>query len=377
MPNPFSLSIAQGSNFCNREREIDDLLRHGRNGNNVLLFSPRRYGKTSLVLKTLDLLSEEGLVTIYVDLFPIVSERDLVTRFSSALLRGLGRGVTHQTLAERVKDLFKRLIPSIELKPEGYNVSMRLDQTSGPLPLLEDLLEGLYKYVTQRQARACVALDEFQEITELAEAKRIEGVLRSQIQLQRDVSYFFVGSRRRILQEMFSDKSRAFYKSAFAYPLKEIPLKDFVVYIQTLFLQTGKTCPDSVAGEIYNRVQGYPHYVQKLAAIVWDLTEKECLAETVQSAYSALIDMEAPDFEATWSGLTLIQRAVLKALALEPNALPYSREFLERHQLTVGGTQRAIQVLLRMDIVEKESEGGYRLTDPVMRAWLTRWPSSW
>jgi len=80
--------------------------------------------------------------------------------------------------------------------------------------------------VTQRNARACVALDEFQEITELPESKKIEGLLRSHIQLHSEISYFFIGSRRRILQEMFSDKSRAFYKSAFAYPLKEIPKKN-------------------------------------------------------------------------------------------------------------------------------------------------------
>lgn len=373
MPNPFSLSIAQGTHFCNREKEIQDLVRHAHSGNNVLLFSPRRYGKTSLVKRALDLLAGEGFLTVYVDLFPVISERDMVSRLSSALFKGVGRGLSRQTLAARLKDLFKRLIPMIEVTPDGYSVSVRLDQNSESGALLEDLLEGLYRYVTQRGIQACVALDEFQEITELPESKRIEGLFRAHIQTHREVSYFFIGSRRRILQEMFSDKGRPFYKSAFAYPLREVPKAAFVSYIQTHFQESGKVCPPAVAEDIYTRVRGYPYYVQKLASIAWDLTGEECTAQVVQSSYEALIAMETADFEATWSALTLIQRTVLKALALESTALPYSRGFLERHRLTVGGTQRAVRVLISMDLVEKEQGPGYRLTDPVMGAWIARW----
>lgn len=207
----------------------------------------------------------------------------------------------------------------------------------------------------------------------LQESKRIEGLFRAHIQSHREVSYLFIGSRRRILQEMVSDKGRAFCKSAFAYPLREVPKDDFVLYIQTHFKQGRKVCPPAVAEEIYNRVGGYLYYVQKLASIAWDLTGEECTAQVVQSSYEVLIEMETADFEATWSALTLIQRTVLKALALESTTLPYSREFLERHRLTVGGTQRAVRVLVSMDLVEKEPGPGYRLTDPVMSAWIARW----
>jgi hypothetical protein len=43
-----------------------------------------------------------------------------------------------------------------------------------------------------------VALDEFQEIVTLKEALQVEGIMRTQIQ-QQQASYFFIGSRRRIL----------------------------------------------------------------------------------------------------------------------------------------------------------------------------------
>ena len=51
-------------------------------------------------------------------------------------------------------------------------------------------------------------------------------------------------------------------------------------------------------------------------------------------------------------------------------ASPYGREFLERHRLSIGGTQRAIKALFSKDLIEKDDKSIYRLTDPVMEAWL-------
>ena len=80
--------------------------------------------------------------------------------------------------------------------------------------------------------------------------------------------------------------------------------------------------------------------------------------------------METIDLEGIWSGLTLIQKSVLKAIAKEPTTSPYGREFLERHRLSIGGTQRAMKVLLSRDLIERDPGNRYRLTGPVMEAWL-------
>lgn len=103
MRNPFTLGIAHRKDFCNREKEIKDLLRYARNGNNVILFSPRRYGKSSLIKIVLELLEEEGFLAVYVDLFPITSEQDFISRFSSGLLKAIGKGVDPRNLGESCK----------------------------------------------------------------------------------------------------------------------------------------------------------------------------------------------------------------------------------------------------------------------------------
>lgn len=371
MRNPFALGIVRRDDFCNREKELEDLLRHARNGNNLVLLSPRRYGKSSLIVRLFDMLEKEGFLTVYVDLFPISSEQDFISRFSAAVFKGIGRGADPRTFMDKVRNLFNKLVPTFEVRPEGYSTSVKFDRTIEAGLLLDDLMAGMYNYVKKKRLKACIALDEFQEITELPQSKKIEGILRSHIQFHREIAYFYVGSRRRILNDMFLNKSRAFYKSAFLYPLKEIQKNDFVPYIEKRFRETGKICPSEIAEKIYDMVRAYPYYVQKLASITWDITTKKCDTAMVKEAYNILLTMETTDFEGIWSGLTLIQRSVLKAIAKEPTSSPYAREFLERHRLSIGGTQRAMEALISRDLIEKDSKNRYRLTDPVMAAWLS------
>ena len=113
MRNPFTLGIAQKNDFCNRKKEITDLLQHAKNGDNTVLFSPRRYGKSSLIARIIEQLREEGYLTVYVDLYPITSEQDFISRFSNGIFKGIGRGADTVLLRTGSKtssaDLFRVL----------------------------------------------------------------------------------------------------------------------------------------------------------------------------------------------------------------------------------------------------------------------------
>ena len=52
MKNPFVYGeTVSGDNFCDRVREMKELAADIKNGQNVIIFSPRRYGKTRKRLK--------------------------------------------------------------------------------------------------------------------------------------------------------------------------------------------------------------------------------------------------------------------------------------------------------------------------------------
>lgn len=372
MRNPFNIGVAEEKDdFCNRITEKGELLKYARNAQKVVFYSPRRYGKSSLMYQMQKQLAKEGFLNAYADFFSITSESEMMGKFASAVFKGAGKGVDPRSLYDKLKGVFTRFVPSIEMTPEGFNISAKFDKTASPDILLGDILDGIPAFAKRKNVKICIVLDEFQEIVSLPESKRIEGILREHIQRQRDIAYFFVGSRRRILLDMFTDESRPFHKTAFRYSLKEIIMDEFVPFISQKFVSTGKKCTKELAASIYTLVRGYPYYVQKLAYLAWDLTEKECTGDIIQRAYNLLVKTEAVEFEGTWSGLALGQRALLKAIAKQPTKSLYNKEYLEHHDLSVGGAQRAIEALQSRDLIEKDEEGKVRLTDPIMAAWLS------
>ena len=81
--NPFTLKeIPAQAAFCDRQKEIKDLLGFAAAGENALLYSPRRYGKTSLVRKVQSRLESDGAITAYCDLFGVSSVEDIAGRIA-------------------------------------------------------------------------------------------------------------------------------------------------------------------------------------------------------------------------------------------------------------------------------------------------------
>lgn len=61
MNNPFRYGIAVDEPyFIDREQEIKEFSRWLKSGQSLVVYSPRRYGKTSLIIKILKNLRKEG-----------------------------------------------------------------------------------------------------------------------------------------------------------------------------------------------------------------------------------------------------------------------------------------------------------------------------
>ncbi|HYA88014.1 MAG TPA: hypothetical protein VEI57_13225, partial [Nitrospirota bacterium] len=277
-----------------------------------------------------------------------------------------GKGINPNEFMENIGEFFRML--AVELTHEGYKFYAQRGISTEQQ--IVDLLSGMNAYVTKNKLRVHIACDEFQELVILPQAKRVEETLRSQMQGQGNISYFFIGSRRRVLQDMFFSRSRPFYKSAFNFELKKIPREEFASFITGKFASSGKHCPEDAAVEIYNLVRGFPYYIQKLSSLIWDMTGVNVTIAIVRDAFGKLIKLEEAEFVATWSGLSLNQKKLLRAIATEPTASPYGKDFTAKYDLSVGGTQGAMRVLREMDIVElhqDDKEKIYRVTDPVLR----------
>lgn len=364
--NPFITSIAKGNDFCDREKELAQMKMLIQGGQNIVLCSSRRYGKTSLVKRLLEHLKEQKYLTVYADFFSVTSEQDFVTKFANAIAVGIGRGARPNNSFKHLVNMFKSF--KINLEPQLNGTVVVSAQLIPGIPLeegLNDVMENLFNYVERNNRKACCVLDEFQEISLLPNSKKIEGILREHIQQHKSISFVYIGSKYHLLLDMFS-KDRPLFETSTIIPLKKIDKNDFAPYIVKKFSESNKVCNLDVASLIYDYVKGYPIYVQRLAGYSWNLTESVCTQDIVNFAWDMLLDSERTLFEETWVGLYPGQRLLLKAIALEPTSEPSSADYLRKHFLIASSLEKAMKTLKKREIIELDKN--WHLSDPILEA---------
>ena len=370
MKNPFTLKeVPAGPAFCNREQEQTDLIKIAAAGQNVLLYSPRRYGKTSLIRKVQLQLESEGALTAYCDLFGVSSIEEIAGRIAKSIY----------TITRTNEGLFQKSIrfltsfrPVLSPSHDGsVAVSVQPAYTSNPMDLLETTMASLAEFVQDVPNLVHIVLDEFQEICEIDNSIRIEGLLRQHIQ-RMQCGFVFVGSRRRILLEMFNNRKRPFFQSTINYELKTIPQNDLINFIVSQFAISGKTIGKSMAAEICKLIERHPYYAQKFCFFLFDRTDKKVTPQNISENFRLVLESEKDLFESILRRLTAKQIGILRAVAIEPTKSLFAADYMARHNLkSTGGIQRGLQVLTAEDLVERHtSENTWYVIDPLFRQWL-------
>ena len=370
--NPFYLQVVPDDRpLCDRTTELRELASFAESGANVVLYSPRRYGKTSLVRRVQRDLSAKGAVTVFVDFFGVSSVDEVAARLANGVF-----AFTHgrEPFWKKALTTIRSFRPVLKPDPEsGFSLSVETAAAERRgIRLLEETLESLGRFIQQIDSPVHVALDEFQEIVALDQALQIEAAFRTRIQNHR-ASYFFVGSRRRILLGMFNDQQRPFFQSAISYPLPRLPEDELADFVRKQFTDAGRACSSRAADELVAAGAAHPYYTEKLAFLAYELAET-IDTETVTTAYERLLGTERPVFEATVLGLPPGQRRLLQALAQEPTAHLLAATYVAAHNLgSIGGVQHASRRLEELDLIERaDPDEIWSVVDPVFAVWLNR-----
>lgn len=367
--NPFYIrELPLGAPFCNRQRELKELTSHAENKMNVVLFSPRRYGKTSLVKRVLDTLNKKEIITVYADLLGVTSVEDIANRLATKVYHHTH---TKEVWFKKALKLFSSWRPVMRPDPES-GVSFTVEPVSykNPTLLLEETLKGLERLSQEHKEGCCVVFDEFQEITEIPNSVSIEGLMRSHIQQHSRIAYFFIGSRRKLLTDMFNERKRPFYKSALNYPLKPLPDRELTDFIIHQFKGGGKICPKPIAEEIVKLVKGYAYYAQKIGYSIYEIAGKTVTGKNLAEGLKILIEDEKIVYEMMLKALSVQQIILLVALAKEPTNAPFAAGYMSHHKLgSIGGVQGAIKKLISLDYIER-SENIFQVVDPIFIIWL-------
>ncbi|MBO7629726.1 MAG: ATP-binding protein, partial [Bacteroidales bacterium] len=117
-----------GDNFTDRVKETARLKQDFENGQNVILISPRRMGKTSLVRHVLSVVDNKTIDVVYLDIYDCRSEYEFYNKYASAILKQTAR--KSETIIQNIKDFLSRLSPKIAFSPEpNSEISVSLEIT--------------------------------------------------------------------------------------------------------------------------------------------------------------------------------------------------------------------------------------------------------
>jgi len=378
--NPFKFGQAvSGNDFADRKSEIETIIRDLKSGQNVLIHSPRRYGKTSLIKEVFRRLTADRHPTVYVDLYRIFSKKRFIEVYSGLLFSAV------ESRLEEVGRLLREYLPrpKITLTPKEYPLPFSVELAAS-LPktdedqLFQEILEAPQKLAEKKKKRFFVAFDEFQEIARL-DSYETESTMRSIFQHQDKVSYAFLGSRRKLLQEIFNDKGRPFYKSCKSIPLEEMPEDEFTEFLAARFEDGDLDIPRSIISRILQVTKCHPYYTQQLCHEVWNLAyplskklpEDEWIT-IINRAVEGVIASNRYAYEEIYDGLSETQRKFAYALSTEPVKNIYATEYIRRHNLkSAPNVIKALRALEKKELVEKV-EQGYKVSDIFFAHWLIR-----
>jgi len=126
--NPFSYgSVVSGDYFFNRLEEIKQIKTDLKNGNNLILYAPRKFGKTSLVNKVLTELEDENYNTIYLDFFNVIDKNKFIELYAKKLLKK--RKLSIDDLVKVFNKFVKSLSPTVKIDSLG-NPTFELSVTN-------------------------------------------------------------------------------------------------------------------------------------------------------------------------------------------------------------------------------------------------------
>lgn len=365
----YGMSVG-GDNFTDRIEETKRIKLDFENGINVILISPRRMGKTSLVKKVISEMNSPEIKVVYMDIYDCRSEYDFYNRFAETMMKSTGNQL--EQVMENIKRFLVRVSPKLSFSPEPnseFSVSLGITPRDYSPEEILDLPERIAK---EQGIRIVVCIDEFQQIGEFADSLIVQKRLRGVWQHHQHVSYCFFGSKNHLMENIFQSRRMPFYQFGEMLHLKCIPTEYWVPFICSRFEKYGKKISEEYAARICHTVKNYSSYVQQLAWNVMAETEIEVNEESFTEGFNALLEQNSSLFIQQTEGLTTYQLNFIRLLCNGIHSGFNTQSVVEQYSLgSKSNVDRIKKCLIDRELITIEKEGVF-LADCVFELWFKR-----
>jgi AAA+ ATPase superfamily predicted ATPase len=373
MESPFQFgTLATKENFIDRNEDRAMLKQLLTSHINVMLISPRRWGKSSLVKRSMEELTSEknDIKVCFIDAFSISSEAEFYRTFASKVIECASSKFEKWT--EDAKNLLNGVIPQLVIKDQvtdfmAFDIKFKPEEKD-KLTILQ-LPETLAK---KKGIKIIVCIDEFQQLSNLAEYKDMEGKMRSVWQQQELTTYCLYGSKRHMMMDIFNNSNNPFYRFGQVVFLDKITKNNWMPFIIEGFRKTNKHISEDYASKICDIVECHSWYLQQLSFFIWTKTEKEVTADDFNYGVKQLLNINTPMFQSDCNKLTPAQLELLRAIAAGETKFS-SAEVNSKYNLgnpnTLAKNKRSLQ---EQDIIEKTKDNTFHFVDPIFKLWIEK-----
>jgi uncharacterized protein len=372
--NPFRFgALALDDAFADRDREVADLVTDVRNGQDVVIFAPRRYGKSSLVWRASQELVSAGVLIASVDLMTTPTKARLAEKLAASIYENVTSSL--ERVRERALAPFRglRIQPTVTVSPDDGTFSFSFGVSHQPADLdatLERLLALPAELGVARGKRVALVMDEFQEAVGID--RGLPRLLRSVFQQQPEVAHVYLGSRRHVMERIFNDENEPFWRSAKPVELARIDEAAFAEFIVDRFAPTGKRLDSAIATELTRMTGGHPYATQELCYYLWEETPPAGAAtrSELERALAAVLRSEHAHFSLLWNAASAVQKLLLEALASDQPGRPFTIAYRRAHDLpSASNIQRAARALVEREVVAA-SGGSFEIAEPFLAEWI-------
>ena len=374
MENPFKYGgVVRGPYFADRKSEMKELAKEMVNRNLVFLVSPRRFGKTCLLLNLIDKLKRDKIACAYIDLNAFPDLRSFATAFTALCSKALE---TNKDMLLKLLSGLNRLRPKVGVSQNG-TFSVGLELIVDEKDALAALLEGMRhvdRLAAKKGKRLAVIIDEFSDIAKF-NGSMVEKALRSEIQKQQHVGYIFSGSEQSVMLSMIRDKSRAFYKLGRIMELGPIDRKAYIRFILGWLNKGGITAESAGLRRILQIGNDVPYNIQRLCGAMWDraMASQTVTPELIENLPVIVAQQDSPHYEMLWRAVSQPQKVLLIAFSQDQNAKPFSKDFQLQHGIGPSSSIKAsLDSLTKKGVLFRTLAGRYRFVDGFMPYWINK-----
>ena len=368
--NPFRIGDhVTGPYFTDRAAEVARILASLREPTRLLVFGPRRVGKSSALAGAAERAVAEGVLVVRADLSTASGLVDVANR----LLRSLSR----QRPRERLAEFAAGLSPQVTLSFDdatgaprlAFGVARRGGSEEDRRRSLEEVIEGLGREAAG-EGRVAVVLDEFQAIRRFG-GEAAEWHLRDLIQRHGELSFVCAGSEVSLIHEMLG-RDRAFFRAFELLHLGAMDRDHLAAWIDDRLSGAGVRAR-GIGAVLIDRAGPRTQDVLQVARHVHAraLSRGAAVVGDVEEAVLDVVREEDPVIRATWLDLTAHQQNVLRAVAAGVDQL-FSSATRARYGLPTSSTVAAAVDSLEGRGLLFRRDGEIAFDSPFVRGWVER-----